>query len=151
MSEMLANQYFMARKYKDAYPLLEDALSLNPKSKGIKRKLIICYTQTNLLNKALDMFLDLIKEDIRFVTEADPINDDCPCPELVGNDFIDVDPEETYSYNLAYGIIWLYCDIHQSLEHFVNLCSQRKNIDKINCVINILKNHLGQGQPQAFS
>ena len=40
MNEMLANQMFMARKYEEASPMLEAILNTNPKSKGIKRKLI---------------------------------------------------------------------------------------------------------------
>jgi tetratricopeptide (TPR) repeat protein len=149
MSEMLANQYFMARKYKDAYPLLEDALIANKKSKAIKRKLIICYTQTSQLNKALEMFLELIDEDIKFITDADPIYDDCPCPELVGNDFLDVAPNEFYNYHLAYGIIWLYCDIEHSLEHFNYLINQSKNQVKIQKIIRILSKHIKQ--PQALN
>ena len=67
MSEMLGNQYFLARKYSLAAEQLEKALFNDPGSKGIRRKLVVCYTQTGDIDKALQLFLSLIKEDIDFV------------------------------------------------------------------------------------
>ncbi|MBN1301518.1 MAG: tetratricopeptide repeat protein [Melioribacteraceae bacterium] len=121
MSEMLANQYFMARKFSDAESLLENALSTSSSPKIIKRKLIICYVQTNKLDKALNLFFRLIKDDIDFILSADPLLDDCPCAELLGNDYLTIPPDDPYAYNLGQGIMWLYCDIDHSLNYFKNL------------------------------
>jgi len=78
MSEMLGNQYFMARNYFAALSELEKVFEKNPTNKSLKRKLIICYTQTNDLEKALILFNELVEEDIEFIIEADAIKDDCP-------------------------------------------------------------------------
>ena len=45
MHEMLASHYFITRKYDMAALELEKAMSDNPASKSIKKKIIICYIQ----------------------------------------------------------------------------------------------------------
>jgi tetratricopeptide (TPR) repeat protein len=119
MSEMLGNQYFLARKYSLAADELEKALSKNPTNKGIRRKLIICEIQKGNINKALDLFASLVEDDVAFIIDADPIRDDCPCPELV------YDMEEQFNdnkdsidYYLKLAMIWLYCDVNKSLHYF---------------------------------
>lgn len=119
MSEMLGNQYFLARKYKPASAELEKALNRNPKSKKIRRKLIICYAQTCNVNRALDLFISLIKEDIDFIINIDPIADDCPCPELVYElEKIKSNDLNSLDYYLISGILWLYCDLKKSIDNF---------------------------------
>ena len=135
MSEMLGNQYFLARKYSLAANELDKALLKDPASKDIRRKLIICEIERNNIKRALDLFVSLIEEDVAFIIDADPIMDDCPCPELV------YDMEEQFSdnkssldYNLKLAMIWLYCDINKSLRYFnlsLQIDSENKVIKKI--------------------
>ncbi len=119
MSEMLGNQYFMARKYEDAEKQLEETLAKEPANKSIRKKLIICYTQTGQISRALQTFLSLIKEDIHFVIDTDPVEDDCPCPELV----FDIEKSsENKPSELArtevLGMLWLYCNPEKSAKYF---------------------------------
>ena len=67
MSEMLGNQYFLARNYSRSASELYKALKSDVRSKPIRRKLVICYTQIDEIGKALDTFISLIKEDVDFV------------------------------------------------------------------------------------
>ena len=85
MSEMLGNQYFMARKFAASVPEFEEALAKTRDTKMIRKKLIICYTQVGQIQRAFQLFHSLIKEDIEFIANTDVIADDCPCPELVTN------------------------------------------------------------------
>src|SRR5574340_573758 len=83
MSEMLGNQYFLSRKYCEALRELEESLLKNPSNKSIKKKLIICYVMAGKVYTALELFEQLITEDIYFIINTDPILDDCPCPEII--------------------------------------------------------------------
>ena len=67
MSEMLGNQYFLARNYSGAAQELEKVLREDSKNKAIRRKLIVCYTQIGEIQEALSLFLSLAKEDIGFI------------------------------------------------------------------------------------
>jgi len=135
MSEMLGNQYFLARKYSLAADELEKALSKNPPHKGIRRKLIICEIQKGDIKRALDLFVSLVEEDVAFIIDADPILDDCPCPELV------YDMEEQFSdnkssldYHLKLAMIWLYCDVNKSMHYFnlsLGMTNEKNAIKKI--------------------
>ena len=53
MNEMLGNQFFLTRRFKDATTNFEKALVLNPTNDDVKKKLIICYIQQNELKLAL--------------------------------------------------------------------------------------------------
>lgn len=139
MNEMLANQLFMARKYNEALPLLENTIAENPNHKGAKRKLVICYAQTGEIRKSAVLFDRLIEEDIQFVIDADPVYDDCPCPEIIEK------AEETNSFKIDdlesvihLGILMLYCDVEKSLELFdkaVNLAPNDPLIQHIYATI----------------
>ena len=132
MDEMLGNHYFLARNYARAADLLEKALRSDPKNKGMRRKLIICFAQTGHIDKALTVFLSLIKEDIDFIINTDPVDDDCPCPELVFEmEHSIVESRHSLDTTLVLGILWLYCNVHKSLEYF----SQAVKIDNNNKII----------------
>ena len=124
MSEMLGNQYFMARNYSAAEKEFEDCLSKYPDNKSVRKKLIVCYTQSNKLQLALDFFYNLIKEDIDFIVNTDHVEDDCPCPELIHKieDSNNYDPNSKEYFTML-GIIWLYCNIEKSIENFeIQIC-----------------------------
>lgn len=122
MSEMLANQYFLVRRYKDAETAFEKVLESNPLNKSVRKKLIICYVHNGQISKALDKFYHLIKEDIYYIIHTDLIADDCPCPELI--EIFEKSGSSNYSsINVLeiYGILWLYCDMEKSLNYFEQL------------------------------
>ncbi len=141
MDEMLGNHYFLARNYSRAATLLETALRVDPKNKPMRRKLIICFGQTGQVDKALKVFLSLIKEDIDFVINTDPIDDDCPCPELV----FELESEfqnnlASLDYNLILGMLWLYCKLEKSIEYFekaYQMDSQNNTIKSIRALLNV--------------
>ena len=82
-SEMLGNQYFIARKYESAAISLRQALLDNPNNNAVKKKLILCYTQLGEVKKALHLFKELIEADIDLIIDTDTKEDFCPCPELI--------------------------------------------------------------------
>jgi len=119
MYDMLGNQYFLSRQYKFAAEALEKALKNDPHNKGIQRKLIICHCQIGQVQNAIEYFLSLIKEDVDFIINTDPIEDDCPCPGLV----YDMETkfsnnEESLDFNLIIGMYWLYCNLEKSVQYF---------------------------------
>ena len=128
MDEMLGNHYFLSRNYGRAAELLEKALRAEPKNKSIRRKLIICFAQTGHIDKALSAFLSLIKEDIDFIINTDPVDDDCPCPELVFNmEHGNVSDQESIDSTMVLGMLWLYCNLHKSFEYFTQAANMDKN------------------------
>lgn len=146
MHEMLGNQCFLARNYLRAAENLEKALWKTPGNKLVRRKLIICYTQIGKIENALQTFLALIKEDIDFIMNSNPVDDDCPCSELV------FDMERKYineirslDANLVLGMLWLYCDLNRSFEYFKIAQLLNKQDSAIKSVLTILsakKKHL---------
>lgn len=116
---MLANQYFLARRYAQACAMYEKELAKRPNDKFIRRKLIICYTQIGEIKKALDVFVSCLEDDIDCIVKIDPVAEDCPCPELV------TELEQNLSgninsldFHLMLGMLWLYCDANKSLDYF---------------------------------
>lgn len=119
MTEMLGNQYFMARNYKLAQEEFDKIFTNAPEQKAIKKKLVVCYTQTGRLKDAIKYFMEIVSNDINLILDTDPVKDDCPCPELI--EMIENQEEqitEAYDRRIVLGIIWLYCDINKSLKWF---------------------------------
>lgn len=143
MSEMLGNQYFMTRKYYEAESELEETFQGLLYSKQIKKKLIVCYTQTGKINKALDYFYDLLKEDVAIIANTDPVLDDCPCYELVENiEQLNLYDEHSLDFYLLQGIIWSYCDIEKALKFFESAKSMDPSDNKIHGVIKLINEYL---------
>jgi len=147
MSEMLGNQYFMARNYAEAVTQFENVLIQYPENKSIKKKLIVCYSQTGKLDAAVNFLYKMIIEDIEFIINTDPIKDDCPCPELV--EYFEKDNSANYDsaeFNLILGIIWLFCDINKSLEYFnkTNIIDAENII--VSKIISVLENYINSNK-----
>lgn len=140
MSEMLGNQYFLGRNYREAQTEFENCILKDPSNKTVKRKLTLCYVQTGKIDKALVLFYELIKEDIKFLVSADPIKDDCPCAELIRN--IDISKYNIYEDKLIHGILWLFCEPLTSLEYFEQALMIKPNNKFISEIIYIIKNYL---------
>ena len=139
MSEMLGNQYFLGRDYARAAAELNKALKADTRNKGIRRKLVICFTQIGDIGKALDTFISLIKEDVEFVINTDPISDDCPCPELV----FDMEQKlenskNSIDFNLILGMLWLYCNVEKSLYYFNRVLQIDSNFSKVKIILALI-------------
>ncbi|GAB4146527.1 MAG: hypothetical protein Fur0015_13070 [Ignavibacteriales bacterium] len=137
---MLGNQYFLGRNYSQALGEFEECILKDPTNKAVKRKLTICYVQTGKLDEALLLFHELINEDIKFVIDADPIRDDCPCAELIKS--IDTSNYDLYESKLTYGILWLFCEPQTSLEFFTQAQQIRPSNKFISQIINIIQGYL---------
>ena len=119
---MLGNQYFMARNYSAAQKEFEEVLIKYPENRSAIKKLVVCYTQTGRLKESFSYFIEIIRSDIELIIKTDPNNDDCPCLELIEKlEPKNKDKADTFEYNLVMGIIWLYCNVHNSLEYFTKL------------------------------
>ncbi len=148
MHEMLGNQLFMARNYPSAARHLEKALQVHPGNKAIRRKLVICYTQTRETERALDVFLSLIEDDIDYIINTDPVSDDCPCPEIVFNLEDELHGMETaFRDNLVLGMLWLYCDTERAWEYFHKALAQRPDNPKIKSALAIIKARIPNTNP----
>ncbi len=139
MDEMLGNHYFLTRNYARAADLLEKALRSDQKNKAIRRKLIICFAETGHVDKALMVFLSLIKEDIDFIINTDPVDDDCPCPELVFDmEHWNVNTRQSLDDAEVLGMLWLFCNLHKSFEYFTQAANMDKNDKMIKSILALL-------------
>jgi tetratricopeptide (TPR) repeat protein len=147
-SEMLGNQYFLAKRYDSAARNFKETLLNDPQNKSVQKKLIICYLQIGNINKALDTFLELIKKDIDFVINTDLKEDVCPCPELIVK-YGTLLPYENNSTDLRIilSILWLYCDAEKSYEFFKSLLDENIKKEKISQILKIIGNRLKSKQP----
>ena len=143
MSEMLGNQYFLARNYASAAKNLQYALDIEPLNKPVRKKLIICYSQVGEIQKALNIFFNLIVEDIDCIINTDPVGDDCPCPELVTHYGTILPYEENSSdLKMMLGMLWLYCDTNKSLSFFKSVEKIKPEDKRIKSITEILENKL---------
>lgn len=140
MSEMLGNQFFMARNYVAAAKELEEALQRNQKCKAIRRKLIICFNETGEIRKAFLFFISLINEDAEFIIQTDPIDDDCPCPELIFEaERSLMNNNNSIDFVLRLGMLWLYCDVRESIRYFNQAQQMAPKDSEIKTAITLLK------------
>lgn len=143
MSEMLGNQFFMARNYPAAQKELEEVLIKEPNNIQVKKKLVICYTQTGKLKESIKLFTEIIEENIEFLLNTDPIKDDCPCPELIEKIEKNYHPDYSSSEHiLILAIIWLYCDEHKSLEYFYKLQKAEPSNALVEYAINCIEKYI---------
>jgi hypothetical protein len=116
---MLANQYFLTRKYEQAQSILDMLLAQQPDNLGVKKKLIICCTQTGHTDYAEKLFLEVLRENPFIIIDTDPRSEDCPCPELVKDMEQRFDATRPTVVELnQLGILYLYCDPKASLNCF---------------------------------
>jgi tetratricopeptide (TPR) repeat protein len=145
MSEMLANQYFMARKYDDAVPLFERLVSKNPQNLRVKKKLVICYTQTGQIERAVALVLELLRRSPRVILDTDIDSEDCPCPELterMERRLQGTQPTVTDLNQL--GILYLYCDLEASLQYFQGSLGKEPNQPQVREILAILTKTSGE-------
>lgn len=121
MNEMLGNQYFLARRYREATNHFEKTLLLDPTNYKIKKKLVICYLQNKQINLALKLFASLISEKIEIVLNSDINSDDCPCRQMIQEVEQLSSKNSESEKNICLAILWLYCDALTSREYFNKL------------------------------
>jgi tetratricopeptide (TPR) repeat protein len=142
---MLGNQYFMARNYLGAADAFQTVLKGDPTNINARKKLIISYTQIGKFTQAVELFSNFIVENIDNILETDPVKDDCPCPELVNNlEHLTKHGVESFTTYQTLGILWLYCDIHKSIDYFEKAISLKPKDDKANLILMILKKKLNE-------
>ena len=139
---MLGNQYFMVRKFCEAKKELEEALNTDPHNQAIKKKLIICYIQLSEIKKAFDFFFEVIKENPRIIIETDIEQEDCPCPDIIYEleSLINTTNENDKTLSLA--MLWLYCDLHESIYYFEKYLSLKPDDEKAKALLNKLNDQL---------
>lgn len=139
-SEMLGNQYFLSRNYEKAASNLQFVVSNEPLNKSARKKLVICYSQIGQIKSAFDIFYSLVKEDINFIADTDPIADDCPCPELVDRygKYLPFE-ENSIDLRLMLGMLWLYCDATKSLNFFTSLLNEKLDDPRLMDVVLLIE------------
>ena len=138
----------MARNYSSATFHLERALQVHPGNKAIRRKLIICYTQLGEIERAFDTFVSLIKEDIDYIINTDPISDDCPCPEIVFNLEDNLHGKQaSFTDNLVLGMLWLYCNTERAWDYLHKALVQKPDHSKIKSALSIIKTRIPTTNP----
>lgn len=143
MSEMLGNQFFMARNYPAAQKELEEVCLKEPNNIPAKKKLLLCYTQTGKLKEAISLFYELISDNIEYLIQTDPIKDDCPCVELIEKIEKYYHPDNfSPEHILILGIIWLYCDEKKSLEYFYKLSEVEPSNKVVSSAINYIEDYI---------
>lgn len=143
MKEMLGNQFFLARKYEKVVEIFEPFWLSGKANENMKKKLIIAYCQMGRVEQALDLFIHVIKSNIRLITETDPILEDCPCPELV----YDLEKkmewnDNSVDYYITLAILWAYCDIEKTRDYFSRVLSHDPEYTKIKIALTIIQNFL---------
>lgn len=137
MSEMLGNQYFLARKYAQATAEYERTLAACPGNKVVRRKLIVCYTQIGRIEKALAIFKSLVMEDIAFIIDTAENDEDCPCPEIIHDmEARLAENESSLDYHLILGMLWLYCDVANAQKYFKIARQFEDKQDMIDLILN---------------
>ena len=122
MSEMLANQYFLVRRFSEAEKVYEKILSDDSNNKLAKKKLIICYINNGKIKEALNLFYEVISSDITIITNTNIADDDCPCPEIITKFDKINEPSLSHQSKLEIlGMLWLYCDHYKSIQYFEKL------------------------------
>ena len=141
MSEMLANRYFISRKFDLALPIFEQEFARGNRSEAIKKKLIVCYSALGRAEDAFDLFFELIHQDPNIIINTDPYWDDCPCPELIKKweqkqDTKSISPREA----LILGMMYLYCNVNKSIEYLQQALEYEDYFLKISSILKKLKN-----------
>lgn len=143
MSEMLGNYHFLNRNYSLALSELENSFLKTPTDICARKKLIVCYTQTKNLNKALDLFLVLLKENADCIIDTKLEEEGCPCPELVADlENGKIARSNQYELFIELGILWLYCNINSSISYFEKAYQIKTSDKRVTHIIQLLNSKL---------
>ncbi|MBT4504053.1 MAG: tetratricopeptide repeat protein [Gemmatimonadetes bacterium] len=140
MSEMLANQYFLSGSYERALPLLERFLLNSPDRAYLKNKLLICYLQTDQVDRALEFCLEILRTAPLDLVGSDPCTQRFPCLEqtLQRPGGIPTTPLELN--RLA--VINLFCKPETSLRHLRRSLDLKPGQAPIREILSLLEPHV---------
>ena len=82
---MLANQYFMMRRYLEAMEIFEKIYPKEKRNVKVIAKLIICLIYNKNVDKAFQIFIDNVSNDPLIFFNTALKNEDCPCTDLITN------------------------------------------------------------------
>ena len=80
--------------------------------------------------------------NIDSITNTDLEKDDCPCAELVKIIEIKTKFSQSFTTLQTLGILWLYCDIHKSIEYFEAALKEKPSDENTNFILFTLKKKL---------
>jgi tetratricopeptide (TPR) repeat protein len=138
MSEMLANQYLMIKKYSLAKEEYEKLISENEFDFRILKRLLICYVVAFELEKALNLFHKFIKNNPAKIVSSKMSDDDNLCAEIISsilNGEIKFDNER--DKNIGLGILYSFCNKSQSKKYFSKV-STKQNCPTVTQIIHRL-------------
>lgn len=145
MSEMLGNHYFQLKNYSLAECAYENLSSSEISEPKLIKRLVICYTQTHKLEKALKLFLQLIEKDINTIIRTKQDEEFCPCNELIFQiENGDIQYENKFQTFTALGILWLYCNYKTSLNYFKKAINEEPKNPLLTKTIIIIENYSRQ-------
>ena len=152
MSEMLANHYFLVRNFLSAKTIFENIISKDSTNKLAAKKLIVCYITSGETDKAINLFLSIIKSDIDFIISTDIKADDCPCPDIISG----IEKQSSLFNNeidraAALGMLWLYCSLEKSIEFFKQAEVKNPNEIRFREINSILMKRLIPTKPNSIN
>lgn len=137
MCEMLANQYFMTRKFEEALNIYKKIFTGEPSQINVQAKMIICLTVEGRLNDALYYLFDALNKNPDFFINKCFETQICPCKQLIEKAERDLLETNSYRKQLVLGILWSYCSFDKSLENFNQAYSLEKD-QEVSKLISIL-------------
>jgi len=157
MNEMLANQYFISERFKEASYQYDEVLKLHPENHLAKKKLVLCQIKLGEIARALKLFDELIKSNIDTIFK----NEICICTQICKDMIFEfesfnsnLDPKERY---LILGMLWTYCDFKIAKRFFQKLYKMLPNDENLLTTIRtinhfiIKKKELDDGKETLFA
>lgn len=141
MSEMLGNHYFLSRNFAQAIDAYSRAFG-NDYPANVLKKLIICHITQGDFTTAQNYLIKLIKEEPLTIINTDIRDEDCPCPELIKSLESNFYPPKSLQDNISLGMLWLYCDINQSIKYFEEAQKIEPDDEFLNEAIVLLNQHI---------
>ncbi len=142
MSEMLGNQYFMARNFEKALVQYEKVLESGKINEKIRKKLIICYCEVGNVGAALTLFDEVIHDNIELIALTDVIREDCPCPELLERmKWYETVAASSTDFNCILGMLSLYCNIDDSIQYFLKAYELQPSNRRIKRILNAIRSY----------
>ena len=142
MSEMLGNQYFLARTFAKALTQFEQVIEKEPDNEKVKKKLIICYCEVGKVDKALNLFKSVIQTNIDLIAKTDIVDEDCPCPDLIKRlKWYEQITNSSFDFNCIVGILNLYCDVEDSCLYFSKALQQQPADELIKSIFDMISSY----------
>ena len=142
MSEMLGNQYFLARNFEKALQQYEAVLDNAPVDEIIRKKLIICYCEVGNVDAAVALFDQVIHTNIDIIALTDVVSEDCPCPELLERmKWYEKVAANSFDFYCIVGMLSLYCDLNNSLKYFSTAQKLRPYDQRISRILKTIRSY----------